>query len=528
MHSAAPLSRDRRPMPVPLRLVGLLVLASPAWAQAAPPPARPVDLSPLARQTLGLTSGPDAAAYAEGHAALLALRPADARAAFRRLAARGHAAGGYGLNLAALWEALITEDDAAVGRFHAVNDSMARVADRLPDGASADWMRASVALHRAIVLSRAERYARAGLAFRDACRRFRGLSRARGASADVSFGQGVCEVAAGSVPRKYRWLVRLVGIGGTVTGGLDHLGRAADGGGADAMEATVIRAVVDESLNGGRAGAKADLRALADAHPASPVLAYLVGYQHLTDRRAADAEAAFRRAERGLAGPGTLPLPTLPAHLGIALFRQDRFADAAPLLERFVERPRGLALVAQATLMAGLAREMSGDRRAAEAHYRRVRATRDYDTDLASAREAQRRLASPLTARGRTLVLGMTAYDGGRYREAVERLAPVLADGGADPTERAEAAYRTGRAHHALREWQPALRAYRIAAAAGGDPLARWGPWARFHEGEVLEATGDASGARAAYRAVLADEREFDHSKSLEGRARAALDRLGT
>ncbi len=528
MPSAAPLSRIRRPMPVRLCLALFALLAAPVSAQTAAPPERPLDLAPSARQTLGLVSAPDVAAYAEGRAALIALRPADARTAFGRLAAAGHPAGGYGLNLTALWEALITEQDEAVRRFHAVNDSMARVADRLPDGPHADWMRASVALQRAIVLSRAERYARAGLAFRDACRRFRGLSRARGASADASFGQGVCEVAAGSVPRKYRWLVRLVGISGTVTGGLDHLARAAGGGGADAMEATVIRAVVDEALNGGRAGAQADLRTLADAHSASPVLAYLVGYQHLADRRAADAEVSFRRAERALDGPGSLALPTLPAHLGIAVFRQDRFGEAAPLLEQFVARPRGQALVAQATLTAGLAREMAGDRRAAEAHYRRVRATRDYDTDLASAREAQRRLAAPLTARGRVLVLGMTAYDGGRYREAVERLAPVLADPGADPTERAEAAYRTGRAHHALREWGPALQAYQTAARAGGDPLARYGPWARFHEGEVLEATGDASGARAAYRAVLADEREFDHSKSLEGRARAALDRLGT
>lgn len=373
-------------MPVPARLAALLLfVAAPVWAQSAAPPARPLDLSPVARQTLGLTSAADAALYAEGRAALVALRPADARAAFGRLSARGHAAGGYGQNLAALWEALITEERAAVDRFHAVNDSVARVADRLPDSPQADWMRASVALHRALVLSRAERYARAGIGFRDACRRFRSLSRARDASPDVAFGQGVCEVAAGSVPRKYRWLVRLVGISGTVAGGLEHLGRAAAGGGADAMEATAVRALVDESLNGGRAGAQAGLQTLAEAHPASPVLSFLVGYQHLVDRRAAEAEASLRRAQTAVAVPGTLALPTLPAQLGTAVLRQDRFAEAAPLIEQFVSRPRGRALVAQATLLAGIAREMAGDRRAAEAHYRRVRATRDYDTDLARA-----------------------------------------------------------------------------------------------------------------------------------------------
>lgn len=530
-----------RPLPpLPVRTAVLpfllaLVAAAPTRAQDALPrgaeaslaPASTADLSAVARRTLGLTADADAALYAQGRAALVALRPAEARAAFSRLAARGHAAGGYGIETAWLWEALVTEERAAVERFHAVNDSLGRVADRLPDSPHAEWLRASVALHRAVALGREERYSRAGLAFRDACRRFRSLTRASGASPDAHLGQGVCEVAVGSAPRKYRWIIRLAGLSGSVAGGLDHLATAAAGGGAEAMEATAVRAFVDESLNGSRAGAREALRTMSEAQPNSPVLAFLAGYQLLSDRRAADAEAAFRRALAAQRVPGTLALPTIPAHLGIAVFRQDRFAEAAPLIEQFVTRPSGRSFVAQATLVAGLAREMNGERAAAEAHYRRVRATRDYDTDLAAAREAQRRLREPLTAHGRALVMGLTAYDSGRYRVAIERLAPVLADAAAPAAERAEAAYRTGRAHHALREHEAAMRHYRMAIAAPGDPLARWGPWSQFHLGEVLEATGDRDGARAAYQAVLADEREFDHSKALEGRARAALDRLG-
>ena len=44
------------------------------------------------------------------------------------------------------------------------------------DAQEAEWLRATVALHRALALAREERYPRAGLAFRDACGRFRTLA----------------------------------------------------------------------------------------------------------------------------------------------------------------------------------------------------------------------------------------------------------------------------------------------------------------------------------------------------------------
>jgi tetratricopeptide (TPR) repeat protein len=92
--------------------------------------------------------------------------------------------------------------------------------------------------------------------------------------------------------------------------------------------------------------------------------------------------------------------------------------------------------------------------------------------------------------------------------------------------QRAEAAYRSGRSYHALGENREAARHYRLAADNPGDTSARWGPWSRFHLGEVLAADGDVDGARRMYRAVLADENEFDYHQALEQRARAALESL--
>jgi tetratricopeptide (TPR) repeat protein len=219
-------------------------------------------------------------------------------------------------------------------------------------------------------------------------------------------------------------------------------------------------------------------------------------------------------------------LPYVDYHLGLALFRQDRFEEAADLFERYIRSPPGRGLVAQAMLHAGLSRELLGDRRTAERHYRRVRATRDNDSDQQAEREAERRLDHPMTATERAVLLGATAYDGGRYEDAIRTLQPALGDRDADVTLRAEAAYRTGRAYQALGDDREALRHYGLAIARPGDPLAKWGPWAIYHVAEVHEAAGDLDAAQEAYEEALANDAEFDYHKSLEQRAKAALERV--
>ena len=206
---------------------------------------------------------------------------------------------------------------------------------------------------------------------------------------------------------------------------------------------------------------------------------------------------------------------------------QDRFEEAAPVLEEFARSFRGQAFVAQSLLQAGIAYEMVGDRRRAESLYRRVRANRDYDTDLAAEREAQERLKAPITECERLLLLGETAFDGGRYDDAVRTLQPVVTDGAFPADQRAEAAYRTGRAYQALGEGSQALRHYRLAVDRPGDPLSKWGPWSVYHAGEVHEAEGRTDDARQMYQRVLENEAEFDYHKTLEQRTRAAIERLG-
>ena len=495
--------------------------AAPAVAQVSPEAP-----SPAARRALAVETDAGAALWADGHASLLAFQLDAANGAFRRLGAAepASAAGALGLETVALWQALVMERPPFTDRFYALNDSLGRVADALPETPEGDWVRATTALHRAILLGREERYARAGLAFRDACGQYRELP---ASVPDALFGQGVCEAAAGSVPAKYRWLGRILGFSGSVAGGIEKLGRAAAGDGATTTEAVAAFAMVDATLNERKAGGLARLREVSAAHPGSPVYAYLVASFGLRDRDAVAAEADLRRAAAALARPGAAAFPLVDADLGLALFRQDRFAEALPFLDRFVRTFRGNALLARTTLTAGLAAEITGDRRAAEAYYGRVRATRDLDMDKSAAREAALRRAAPMTATERTLLLGQNAFDSDRLALAVRLLQPVLTDARLPETARAEAAYRTGRALQALGQTAEALRHFSLAVARPGDPLGRWGPWSLYHVGEIHEAAGQTTEARTAYEAALAAESDYDFKTTLEQRVKTALGRLG-
>ncbi|MEM0963393.1 MAG: tetratricopeptide repeat protein [Bacteroidota bacterium] len=475
-------------------------------------------LSREAVDALGIDTPAGAEAYAAALDDAYAFRLAAAEEGFRQLAdlEPGSVGGAYGMAGVALWRAFAIEEEDVFDRFYAINDSLQAAAD-----AQGYVLVGAVAkLQRALAFGRQERYTRAAGSFREACIRFRQLT-----GPDAAYGQGICQAAAGSVPRSYRWIARLLGFRGSIASGLALLDASSSSGGLLAEDATIALAITDATLNERRAGSVDRLVALADARPDSPLLAYLAGYHLLLDRRADEAEAALRRAKAALT-TSDADIPFVDAHLGVALYRQHRFDEAIPLLESYVRTFRGRALVAQSTLYAGIAREMTGDRRRAESHYRRVRASRDYDVDLSAAREAERRLESPMTPAERLLVLGGTAYDGGRYDEAVAHLQPVVTDRDLPAVVRAEAAYRTGRARQAQETWDDALRHFRLAVDRRGDPMAKWGPWALYHMGEVEEARGAHGAAERIYQEVLDNEAEFDFHKSLEQRARAAMERI--
>lgn len=494
-----------------------LLLPGPAASGAAPDPGPMMVASEDGRRLL-----------TQGRDLMMAYRLDEAERVFTRLAAADPQSPAAAAHLAkiAWWRAITMEQDELYDAFFERSDEALAQARASGGGPWATLFRAETELHRAAIHAKKAEYARAAMALRRSFNQFQRNARNHPDFHESRWGIGLSYVTVGSVPRKYRWVLRLLGFRGTVTEGMAEVQASARHAQYYRDEAAVFYAILDEVINESRGGGMALLRAAHARNPESPPLQYVLAFALLNQRQATEAEALLRRADRAVSRSGVYAIPYIDYYLGDALFRQNRFEEAAGRFERFLQRFPGRAHRAQAALHAGLSREMLGDRAAAERHYRSVSVREDYDADASARREAETLLARPMTQRQRALLLGRNAYDGGRYREAVREVQGVLTDQDAPAVERAEAAYRSGRALQALREWSDALRHYQFAVSNPGDPLAKWGPWSQFYMGQVHAASGDRAAARHAYERALAYEEPFEYHKGLEQRARAALEQL--
>ena len=494
-------------------------LAGPG--RVSPPPAQAVELP------FGLATRADVDAYDAARADLLALRLDAADAKLGTLSEGSAEAAAYGHLQASLFRALFRGEEGDYDRFFDRLDRLYEELDRAPASRWTALMAADGALFDAMVQGKRRSYAKAALAARRASSRYDALLAAHPDFPEAYRGAGLLHVAAGSVPSGYGWLVRLLGFDGTVGQGLDELERAAASAQYGAEEAAVIFALTDLTLNEHRREGLSRLKRAYASSASSPLLGYLLGFGLLADRQGEEAERVLATAVRRLDAPGVFPLPFPTFYYAEALFTQNEFAAAAAAFERFLDQATGEGLVARAHLQAGLAYEMLGDAPAAELHYSAVRSDRDFDSDEAALREARMRLERPMNPTERTLLRAQNAYDGGRNAEAVRLLQPVFTNADLPERYRAEAAYRSGRALHGAGDLRDALRHYRWAVSHPGGDGQRWGPWSQFYAGQVLEAQGDALGARRAYRRALDWPTPYDYYRGLEQRAKTALERLG-
>lgn len=512
-----PTATDRLTRSMLRRSLLLLVLwlAAPALASTDPGPM--------------LVRGDEAISLLErGRAEMIAFRLDAAETTFERLAAKesGHPAALLHLTKIALWRGMIMEQDELYDQFFAQSDRLLAALDDMPESPWRTHFRAETELYRALIHAKKTEYTRAAFALRQAYNHFERNLNEHPTFFESTWGMGLCHAVVGLVPKSFRWVLKLMGFRGTVQQGLREMEVSAQRSTYYRDEAAIVFALTDLIVNESKEGGMRYVVALQERYAQSPLVNYIHGFALLNERRAAEAEDAFHRADRLLRKPGVHPMPYVDYYLGDALFRQNQFAEAARHFERYVKSFRGEALLAQAHLHLGLAREMAGERAGAIEAYEQVRTREDYDSDADALREAQERIDAPLAGHERTLLLGRNAFDAGRYREAVSTLQPVLGDQDAPAVMRAEAAYRSGRAFHVLGEWSDALRHYRFAVSRPGDERAKWGPWSQYYIGEVFEAQGDEAAARTAYERALAYDEPFAYHKALEQRTKAALGRL--
>lgn len=446
----------------------------------------------------------------------------------RELATRsdGLPAASYHLTLAALHRALMSDESRHFDVLYGRLDSLDALLVSGPASPWRDYMQSEAHLWRAVAHLKRGQYVRGAWAARSA---YRGYDRLIGAYPrfyEAYKGLGLLHLAIGSMPKSYRFILKVLGYSGSVSGGLDELEQAYRHSSYSREEAGMYLALTHVMLFISEGEGRRITERLYDEDPESPLYAHVYGFVLLSSGRADEAADVLLPAVERSETPAYFYDHYLDFYAAEAMFRKDRFEEAITYYRRYLDRHPGPALKAMAHLGTGLALEMLGRRDEAVHYYREVETARTFDTDEAARRAAEERLSAPMTDIERDLLLGRNAYDCARYDEANRLLLRALNHGEASLDERAEARYRLGRVSHAEERLDAALEHYRRAVELRGEETSRWAPWSQLFIGEILAHRQRWEEARTAYRAALAYRGRFDYYQALDQSARAALELL--
>ncbi|NNE47001.1 MAG: tetratricopeptide repeat protein [Rhodothermales bacterium] len=463
----------------------------------------------------------------EGRELLLRFRIDESEDVFYHLSRQpdGKAAAYYFLAYSSLLKLLVSDDVLYHDEFVARTDSLDRALLDVSDSPWSAFFSAESELQQSIFRAKRGKYIRAALAGRKAFRRYDRLVRDYPDFHEAYKGLGLIHVAVGSLPGVYRTVLGILGVHGTVEDGLRDLRVAADSSTYGREEAAILLSILGIVIDTGT-DAGALLTPMYARYGDSPLFGHLYGFYLYSERQSEAALPVLQQASRNSDREEYFDLDYVEFYLADTFFRLDRYDEAIVHFQRYLDRHRGSALKALASLGMGLSLEMIGQRMAALSFYEDVVVARDFDSDRAARRWADRLLQEPLTELDRQLLAGRNAFDSGRYDLSARILEGVVAVDTLDAERRAQALYRLGRSRHVTGSEEEALKLYLGVMQLQLASESRWAPWSSYYAGRIHESAGRNAQALEFYERALAYGTEYDYRQSLEKNVKVARERL--
>jgi hypothetical protein len=332
---------------------------------------------------------------------------------------------------------------------------------------------------------------------------------------------GAMQVVAGTIPDGYKWLSSLLGIRGSISGGMqqmEHFLAAADGW-AELYrdEATFYYLYLQFHILNKRDEVFNFIR----QHRLDVVNNYLYAYLDanlcINAQRSGEAQQIIRRRNNA---PGYLEMPVWDLEMGYACLNHLE-PGASAYLERFLQRFRGRFYVKDALLKLSWYYYLKGDRSRADSCRWLVqrKGGAESDADRQALKEARSgKWPDKRLLRARLL------DDGGYFTEALAELRGVSVSEYSDPVERCEYTYRLGRIYDGLGKDDEAIAAYDTAIGEGEQLTAYYAARAALQAGYIYEKRGDKARAIGYFERCLS-MRDHDYKNSLDQRAKAGIER---
>lgn len=470
---------------------------------------------PELRQPENQLSSIQARAYTE----VLKLRPEAARALLRDAPA---AAGTLlVLDAASITELLVTQDASRYATTVAAQDKrLAQLEKTSAQGALPEYARAEIRLHQAAAQVVFGHEVQGAWSLRQAYQQMAAVGKRYPNYLPARKTLGLMQFFIGSLPEGYRWFLNLLGLPGSVAGGLSNLRAAARQPNDFQTEARILLALVEETYYKKPDEGLQLIRQLHQQQPDNLLYAYLLVSLHKKQHHTESALAAYRARPTG---PGYVALPYLRHMAADLLLYQGDYAASRRENELFLQQYKGQHYRKDAWFKLYLAAWLDGDTLAA-ARYRSqitVGGHTVVEEDTYAQRFIEGRLPlNPLLTRARLQI------DGGYYREALTTLAGFRRTATTPLRDQLEEPYRRARAWHLLGRPDSARLLYARTIALAGNAPYYFAPQAALQLGYLYQAEGQANMARIYFRKALGYPKH-EYKNSTDTKAKLALKELG-
>lgn len=329
---------------------------------------------------------------------------------------------------------------------------------------------------------------------------------------------GTMEVVAGTIPDGYKWLSSLLGIKGTVSGGMQRLEHFLSSddvfGRIFRDEALFYYLYLEFYIENKHTEVFDYIRQHRLDVRNNHLFAYLYANLCLNDQRSALTQQIIRAMNTA---PGYMDMPVWDMELGYACLNHLE-TDAVTYLERFLHRFKGRFYVKDVLQKISWYYYLKGDMVRADSCRRLVllRGSAEADADKQALKEARSgRWPNRVLLRARLL------SDGGYFGEALQGLSGSAFS---DPVDRCEYTYRLGRIYDGLGKDDEAIGAYVNTIRAGGMLREYYAARAALQAGYIYERRGDKARAIAYFQRCI-DMKDHDYKNSLDQRAKAGIAR---
>jgi predicted negative regulator of RcsB-dependent stress response len=328
---------------------------------------------------------------------------------------------------------------------------------------------------------------------------------------------GVLQVLIGSVPDQYKWFLNIIGLKGSIRGGMANLYSASSKQNPFQEEAKLLHAVVVHLVEQEKADeAIQQVTSLAKAEPDN--LLYQFAAMHLL-KKAKQSDAALSIYKKRPKGTPYLTFPYLH-HMAADLYLyQGDYGKSIAENRLFLEQHKGRHYLKAAHFKLHMAYLLDHHQPQAKWCFNRISEVGISETeeDKYAARYAEENEKPVLP-----LLQARLHADGGYYHEALHDLAQLKQTPATPLPERAEYLYRKARIYHGLEKMTEAISFYRQAIALAGATTLYYAPNAALQLGYIYQEQQQPEKAKAYFRQALGYEGHA-YKNSIDAKAKLAL-----